>query len=138
MTKELSGISTLRSDFVSNVSHEFKTPLAAIEGYAMLLQDTSLSEADRQEYITLLLNETRRLSNLVGDVLMINKLENNSFKAESISYRLDEQINQVLLFLSSDWEKKNISFEMDMEEITYTGAELLLERVWTNLISNAV
>lgn len=138
MSKELAGINTLRSDFVSNVSHEFKTPLATIEGYATLLQDPTVTEDERQEYINLLLKATQKLSALVGDVLLISKLENDNYNIQNSTYRLDEQINQVLLLLSGEWERKNIQFDLSLEPITYTGAETLLERVWANLIGNAI
>lgn len=138
MAKELSSISTLRSDFVSNVSHEFKTPLATIEGYATLLQDPTATDEERNEYIEILLSATRKLSALVGDVLMINKLENSAVDIENVEYRLDEQINQVLLLLSGEWERKDIEFDTDLDNIVYNGAQNLLDRVWANLIGNAV
>ncbi len=138
MSNELAGINTLRSDFVSNVSHEFKTPLASIEGYTMYLQTPDISEEERQDCINHILNNVRKLADLTGDILMLGKLENNKLNMESITYRLDEQIRQVLLLHENVWESKNIKFELQLDEITYSGAKFLLERVWSNLISNAV
>jgi len=138
MANELSGISTLRSDFISNLSHEFKTPLASIEGYAMYLQTPNLENEERQDCIHHILNNSRKLADLTSDILMLSKLENNKLNPEITTFRLDEQIRQILLMQENIWESKNIKFDLQMEEITYSGAKLLLERVWSNLINNAV
>ncbi|SCP94837.1 HAMP domain-containing sensor histidine kinase [Anaerobium acetethylicum] len=138
MTEELSSIETLRSDFVSNVSHEFKTPLTAIEGYATLMQNPDISESEKEEYIDRILYNTKRLSSLVGNILMLSKLNNQTIQPEIRTYRLDEQILQILLQQEAVWCAKGIEFDLDMKEITYTGAEQLLYHVWSNLISNAV
>ena len=138
MVKELNSIETLRNDFVANVSHEFKTPLATIEGYAMLLQDESLSEAERNEYISKITENTRRLSSLTGNILLISKLDNQNFSHSKQTYRLDEQIREAILTHEMLWTHKNISFDIDLPEINYTGEENLLLQVWLNLIGNAV
>lgn len=138
MAKELSSIETLRSDFVSNVSHEFKTPLAAIEGYTALLQSPDLSEEERGECTERIRYNTERLSSLVGNILMINKLENQSIQPELKRFCLDEQIRQILLLQEGAWSKRGIEFELYLEEIMYHGPEQLLYHVWSNLISNAV
>lgn len=138
MAEELSGIETLRSDFLSNVSHEFKTPLASIEGYATLMQNPEITEAERQECVNHILSNTRRLSSLTGDILMLSKLENQKLKPEITTYRLDEQIIQILLQQEIVWNQKGIDLDLQIDEITYTGAEKLLHHVWANLINNAV
>lgn len=138
MVKELAKTDTLQTDFISNVSHEFKTPINAIEGYASLLQDTTLSEAERNIYVEKIIFNTRRLSELVGNVLLLSKISNQSVQPKLSTYRLDEQIRQAILALESKWEKKDIDFDIELADIDYTGTENLMAHVWTNLIDNAV
>ncbi len=138
MVRELRATETLQSDFVSNVSHEFKTPINAIEGYAMLLQDRQQPEEERQEYTEKILFNTRRLSGLIGNILLLSKVENQAIRAEKKPFRLDEQVRQALLALEQRWEQKDLELDVDMEPVVYRGVESLLLRVWTNLIDNAV
>ncbi len=138
MVTELSSIETLRNDFVASVSHEFKTPLAAIEGYTMLLQDEGLSVDERNEYIAKITDNTRRLSALTGDILLISKLDNQTFSSQKHTFRLDEQIREAILTHESDWDNKEIELDIDLPEVSYTGEESLLLQVWLNLIGNAV
>ena len=137
MTRALGTIETLQSDFVSNVSHEFKTPINAIEGYAMLLQDTE-DPALQREYADKILLSTHRLGDLVNSILLLSKVDNQSYPAEKISYRLDEQLRRALLMLESKWTAKNIELDVDLPPFTYTGSETLLLHVWTNLLDNAI
>ncbi len=138
MVKELSNTDTLQADFISNVSHEFKTPLNAIEGYASLLQDSSLSPTEQSDYIDKIMFNTRRLTELVGNVLLLSKVSSQNIQPKPTRYRLDEQIRQALLALESRWEKKEIDFDIELDIIEYNGMENLLGHVWTNLIDNAV
>ncbi|WP_066503777.1 HAMP domain-containing sensor histidine kinase [Abyssisolibacter fermentans] len=138
MTEDLSSIETLRSDFVSNVSHEFKTPLTAIEGYATLLQNPDMSPEEIVENTNRILYNTKRLSSLIGNILMLNKLDNQTLQPEITTYRLDEQILQILLQQENVWNVKALDFELNLKEITFSGPEMLLYHVWSNLISNAV
>ena len=138
MVDELNAVETLRNDFVSNVSHEFKTPLSSIEGYAMLLQDESLSAEARSEYTERIVVSTRRLSTLVSNILMITKIENQTMPFTLSSYRVDEQVRQSILLLENKWSEKNIGFEMDMDSIEFCAVEGLLGNVWSNLIDNAI
>jgi len=138
MVNELSNTDTLQTDFISNVSHEFKTPLNAIEGYASLLQDSSLSDDEQSVYIDKIMFNTRRLSELVGNMLLLSKVSSQSIQPKPSRYRLDEQIRQALLALESRWEKKDIDFDIELDVIEYTGTENLMVHVWTNLIDNAV
>ena len=138
MVDELNAVETLRNDFVSNVSHEFKTPLSSIEGYAMLLQDESLSAEARSEYTERIVVSTRRLSTLVSNILMITKIENQTLPFTLSSYRVDEQVRQSILLLENKWSEKNIGFEMDMDSIEFRAVEGLLGNVWSNLIDNAI
>ncbi len=138
MTAELGVTETIQSDFVSNVSHEIKTPLSAIEGYAMLLQDSSCTEEEKEQYIEKILFNTRRLSELVGNILLLSKIENRSIEPMPSTFRLDEQIRQSIMLYESKWTEKGIELEVDLEEITYSCDKGLLVHVWNNLISNAV
>ena len=138
MTYDLSHIETLRSDFVANVSHEFKTPIAAIEGYATLLQNHSLSQEKHDHYVEKILENSRRLSNLSGNVLMLSKLENQEIVSGKSEFRLDEQLRKSILLLESKWTEKNIEFDMELPKLNYYGSEPLLSQVWINLLDNAI
>ena len=138
MVRELNSISTLSNDFVANVSHEFKTPLTAIEGYAMLLQEPNLTTQERTEYLEKILYNTHRLTDLVGNILMLSKIESKSLAEQYKDFRLDEQIRQAVVSLESAWAEKDIIFNVDLDAVTLNGCEALLMHVWTNLISNAV
>ena len=138
MVKELGNTETLQTDFVSNVSHEFKTPINAIEGYASLLQDNQLTDEQKNAYIDKIIFNTRRLSDLVGNILLLSKVNNQTISLKASTFRLDEQVRQSILALESKWEKKEIEFDIDLDEIEYTGFENLLSHVWLNLIDNAV
>ncbi|HEX9026402.1 MAG TPA: HAMP domain-containing sensor histidine kinase [Clostridium sp.] len=138
MVNELNNIETFRSDFIANVSHEFKTPLASIEGYTMLLQDNNLTEGEKSEYTKKIFSSTQRLSNLVGIILQISRLENQGIIAEKNKFKLDEQLRQALLLLESKWTSKNIDLDLDLNPMTFYGNEELLMQVWENLFSNAI
>lgn len=138
MVKEIGNTETLQTDFVSNVSHEFKTPINAIEGYASLLQDSQLTDEQKNAYIDKIIFNTRRLSDLVGNILLLSKVNNQTISLKASTFRLDEQVRQSILALESKWEKKEIEFDIDLDEIEYTGYENLLSHVWLNLIDNAV
>lgn len=138
MTTELGATEVLQTDFVSNVSHEFKTPISAIEGYATLLQGSPEASQEQLEYIEKILFNTKRLSNLVGNILLLSKVDNQVIQSKNIKYRLDEQIRQSIISLEPDWEAKNIEFDVEMESIEYVGARELLMHVWNNLIGNAI
>lgn len=138
MVRELNNIETFRSDFIANVSHEFKTPLASIEGYTMLLQSDTLTEKEKNEYTKKILSSTKRLSNLVGIILQISRLENQGIIAEKNKFKLDEQLRQTLLLFESKWTSKNIDLDLDLDPITFYGNEELLMQIWANIFSNAI
>lgn len=138
MVKELGTTETLQTDFISSVSHEFKTPINAIEGYAALLQDHQQTPEEQETYIEKILFNTRRLSTLTGNILLLSKINNQSISPQSSVFRLDEQVRQAILALERKWEEKDIQFDVDLDKITYTGYEKLLIHVWTNLIDNAI
>lgn len=139
MTKELRATEILQTEFVSNVSHEFKTPISAIEGYAMLLQgEESLSEKDRNTYVEKILFNTKRLSKLVGNILFLSRIDNQTIQTKTSRFRLDEQIRQSIVLRESEWFQKEIELDVNLEEVEYEGAENLLFHVWDNLIGNAI
>jgi len=138
MVRELSNTETLRDDFVSNVSHEFKTPLSAIEGYATLLQDESLSREEQQKYINYILDNTGRLTKLTQNILSLSRLENQEIVIQKEQFLLDEQIRCVLLTYESRWEEKNLIIDLNLERIMFYGNQSLLAQVWSNLIDNAI
>ena len=138
MVEELGTTETLQTDFVSNVSHEFKTPINAIEGYAMLLQGCSHESEEQQEYIEKILYNTKRLSELVGNILLLSKVDNYAIETKKEKFRVDEQIRQALLLLEQKWVEKEIEFDIELDNVTWLGNESLLLHVWSNLIDNAI
>lgn len=138
MVHDLSHIETLGNDFIANVSHEFKTPLSSIEGYATLLQSPNLSREKHDRYVEIILENSKKLSKLTGNILTLSKLENQQLILDTCEYRLDEQIRRCILALEPKWESKSIEFDIELPNITYYGSEALLEQVWINIIDNAV
>ena len=138
MAHELSSTEILQTDFVSNVSHEFKTPISAIEGYSTLLQGSENLDHIQREYVDKILLNTRRLSSLVGSILLLSKLENQQIPTNQSSYRLDEQIRQSLVAQEIAWIQKDIELDVELERLSYLGNEPMMRHVWDNLISNAV
>ena len=138
MAKELSAIETLRSDFIANVSHEFKTPLTAIEGYAMLLQAHELPQKEQAECAEKILQSAGRLSTLVSNILMLTKLEQQTDRVEKAPFWLDEQLRQVMVGLEPLWGAMDLELDLELEPLRYNGSEDLLYHVWSNLLSNAV
>lgn len=137
MVRELSTTETLQTDFISDVSHEFKTPINAIEGYASLLEGEPSPEEQRA-YVEKILFNTRRLSALTGNILLLSKLSNQSILPQKTQFRLDEQIRQAIVALEQKWSEKELGFEVELAETPFFGYESLLPHVWTNLIGNAV
>ena len=138
MAEELAGTETLRGDFISNVSHEFKTPIVSIQGFAKQLKKENLSEEKKQEYIDIIISESKRLTNLSSNILMLSKLENQQIITDKTSFSLDEQMRNCILLLEKQWTAKDISFDIDMQEIQYTTNAEMLSQVWVNIIGNAI
>lgn len=138
MAYDLSHIETLQSDFVVNVSHEFKTPLSAIEGYATLLQDPALTRDKHDRYLEKILENSRRLSSLSSNILLLSKLENQETVPHQTEYRLDEQLRRIILLLENKWAPKNLTFDIDLPKLRFYGNEQLLDQVWYNILDNAV
>lgn len=139
MAAELSGIETLRTDFIGNVSHELKTPLAVIQNYGTMLQQPGLPEEERLEYAKAITEASRRLANLITNILKLNKLESQQIFPEAQTYDLGEQLCECLLGFENAWEEKELEIETEIEEnvLVQNDAEMLT-LVWNNLFSNAV
>lgn len=137
MSEELSKSELLKKDFISNVSHEIKTPLAVIQSYASLLKEETDGET-RAKYTQTILFATQRLNRLVQDVLLLNKLENQGLKPERAPVKLHDQLAECILQYEDLLERKNISLSCDLEETEIDSVAPYLEIVWNNLLSNAV
>lgn len=139
MVEELGSIETLKTDFVSNVSHEMKTPIAIIKNYAELLQRNNVTQEQRADYARSIENASLRLSNLIGNILKLNKLENQRITPEIRSYDVCRQLCECAIQFEDAWEEKGIQLEIDIEDTAMVWAdESLLELVWNNLLSNAI
>lgn len=138
MAQELSGIETLRTDFIANVSHEMKTPLAVMQNYGTLLQSPGLSEEKRMEYAKGVTDASRRLAEMMTNILKLNRLENQQIFPKTTEFNLGEQLCECLLQFENVWEKKEIEIDTDIaEDIKVEADAELLSLVWNNLFSNA-
>jgi len=137
MVGELQKIEMLRSDFISAISHEFKTPLSAIKGYAKLLAETD-NEAERKESAAIIIEESDRLSRLSSNILLLSRLKHESGELHRQMFRLDEQLRKVVLLLERQWTAKELDLELELDEVQYFGAEELLFQVWLNVLDNAI
>ena len=139
MAADLDGIELFRNDFINNFSHEFKTPIVSIKGFARQLQSNRLTEEQRREYIDIIASESDRLANMSSNILLLTKLENQQLVSEMTCFSLDEQIRNSIILLESLWTKKNIELDLDcLDEVFFTFNEEMLSHVWINLITNAV
>ena len=139
MTEELSGIDAMKDNFIGNVSHEIKTPVAVIQNYASALQDINLTEDKRQEYTTTIVDASKRLSYLITNILMLNKLESQKIVASASHFDLSEQLCQCVFEFEDQWETKKIEFSADLEDTAPVEFDKdMLEIVWKNLLSNAI
>lgn len=138
MVEELGSIETLKTDFFSNVSHEIKTPLSVIHNYAQLLQKEHLTESEKKDYVENILNATNRLSNLITNMLKLNKLERQTIHPVPQQYELCQQLCESVFQFEDVWDKKGIEFSADIEDSVMIEADAeLMELVWNNLFSNA-
>ena len=139
MVQELSGMETLRTDFIANVSHELKTPLAVIQNYGTMLQQPNLSDEDRKDYARTVTNASQRLASLITNILKLNKLENQQIYPKKEHFDLGEQLCECLLGFENAWEAKNLEIETEIEDgVNVESDPELLSLVWNNLFSNAI
>lgn len=138
MTHELSGIDMFRKDFINNFSHELRTPITSILGFARQLQKSSLTDEQRREYTEIIIRESERLTNMSSNILLLTKLEHQGIVTDKKVFSLDEQIRNCILILQMQWEKKNIDFQIEMHPIKYYTNEEMLSQVWLNLLGNAI
>ncbi len=138
MIDELSSIELFRKNFINNFSHEFKTPIVSIRGFAKQLTMDSITDEVRKEYASIIVNEANRLTTMSSNILLLTKFEHQQIINDQNNFDLDEQIRRCIILLESHWNKKNIEFNLDLEDITYYSNEEMLSHVWINLISNAI
>ena len=138
LARELENTEMLRSDFINNFSHEFKTPIVSIAGFAKLLKKGNLSEAQKRQYLEAIEEESMRLAYMATNVLNMKKIENLEILTDITSFNLSEQIRFAVLLLEEKWTKKNVDLQLDFDEYMIEANEELLKQVWINLIDNAV
>ena len=138
MAGELEKTDSLQRDFISGISHEFKTPIASIKGYARLLQMEGITEADRAEYVQIIASESDRLARMSQTLLRLSSLEQQTAPASRTEFRLDEQLRQVIVSMAPVWEDRDIEWDLSLDPVTVLGDEELLRQVWINLIQNAL
>ena len=138
MATELDGIEIFRKDFIDNFSHEFKTPIVLIRGFAKQMQSQNITEEQKKEYLDIIVSESERLANMSTNILLLSKLENQQIVSDKTEFYLDEQIRGSIILLEEAWSDKNIELEFDLDEIKYSFNEEMLSHVWINLFSNAI
>ena len=138
LAEELENTEMLRSDFINNFSHEFKTPSISIAGFAKLLKKGNLKEEQKKEYLDIIEEESLRLSYMATNVLNLTKVENQTILTDVTSYNLSEQIRACVLLLENRWTKKKIEFSLEFDEYEINANEELLKQIWINLIDNAI
>ena len=138
LADELEATELLRSDFINNFSHEFKTPIVSIAGFAKLLRKGNLSPEQQAEYLEIIEEESMRLSYMATNVLNLTKIENQTILTDISTYNLAEQIRNSILLLVNKWEPKDIDLQLDLDELDIEGGEELLKQVWINLLDNAI
>lgn len=138
MAEELASVEMLRSDFVNTFSHEFKTPLISIRGFAKLLQSTDLTAEQRQTYTDTIVQQSERLAAMSTRILELTQYENTEIVSGKARYSLDEQLRRCVHQQERAWLKKGLTVEGDLDRVDYYGNEELMEHIWSNLLSNAI
>ena len=138
MAEELGSIEMLRADFVDDFSHEFKTPIVSIKGFAEELKHDDLTPEQRNEYLDIIIHESSRLSQLATNVLNLSRVEKQTILANRARFDLTEQVRRCVLLFESKWEQRRLNLNVELDEVAITGDEELLSQVWLNLIDNAV
>lgn len=138
MANELEQSQMLRSDFINNFSHEFKTPITSIRGFAKMIREHNLSREETDEYLDIIIAESDRLVDLSANVLNLSKVENQTILTNTAEFNLSEQMRRVIVFLENRWEEKNLFINLNCSEVYINGNEEMLKQVWINLIDNAI
>lgn len=138
MTAELGNTELMRNDFINVFSHEFKTPIVSIRGFAKRLRGGTLTQQQREEYLDFIVEESERLSNLANNILLISKYENQNYVGEKADYDLDEQLRTCILRMENQWSARKIQFDLDIPKLPIHGNMEMLDHVWQNLIGNAI
>lgn len=130
MAAELGSIELFREDFINNFSHEFKTPIVSIRGFARQRSAKDITEEQRREYAGIIAEESDRLANLASSILLLSKLENQNIVTDKAPFRVDEEIRGSILLLEKQWEAKELALNLDLKQVTLTGNAGLLSHVW--------
>lgn len=138
MAEQLGSVEMLRSDFINNFSHEFKTPIVSVKGFAKILKRNDLSDNERNEYLDIIINEADRLATLSQNVLSLSKIENQTIITNYETYDLSEQIRCTILLFENKWLSKKLDLDISLDDVLFNGNEELLNHVWLNLIDNAI
>ncbi len=138
MVKELGSVEMLRSSFISSFSHEFKTPIVSIRGFAKALKWEELPDKEREEYLDIIISESDRLADLSGKILMLSRIEHQAILTDVEAFDLTEQLRQVVVLLAGKWEAKHLDIRFEADEVTIQGNAELLNQVWINLLDNAI
>lgn len=138
MMAELEGIELFRSGFINDFSHEFKTPLVSIRGFAKQLENDDITDEEKKLYAGIIVSECERLSNMSKNILLLSKLENQQYTAKKEVFSLDEQLRKSILLFQREIEDKNIELDIDLSDTEYNGDEELMSQIWINLLSNAL
>lgn len=136
--EELSGIEIMRANFISDFSHEFRTPIASISGFAQLLRDQNLSEEEREEYLDIIIDESKRLSNLSEDILNLSRMESSSILANVGTVDVAEGLRRSIAIVEPNADEKGIAIDVDIDEAELIGNADYLSQLWTNILQNAV
>ena len=138
MAKELENLETMRDDFINNFSHEFKTPIISIAGFAKLLKDEELSQQEKEEYLDIIIAESERLSQLSSNILNLTRLSNQTLATDKTEFNVTEQIRHVIILLAQKWNGKSITVNFECDEYYVHASSELLQQLWINLIDNAI
>jgi len=138
MCAELESVKLLRNDFINSYSHEFKTPIASINGFASLVLEKDLPEEEQKEYLKIIVDESSRLSNLATSTILLSKLTAQSIVTDIEEYDLGEQLRECSIILSGKWLQKNMEFDVSLDHVMYSGNKEMMQHLWINLLDNAV
>lgn len=138
MTKEISSVELLKKDFISYFSHEFKTPIASIQGFSRQIKEQNLDPEKQQEYADIIYRESDRLIKMSGNVLTLTKLEHQNVLTDVKTFSLDEQLRRTLLVLEKQWSEKELDLVLELEELEIDSNEEMVKQIWVNVLSNAI